>query len=122
MFAISCFHLETRSPNIPHHRCCCHHHHETHRSRGRKQEVEHATDSEIAELTKAVERLNERIDELGLYFTTNPALALTTDNTITAADVTLANNEQEVTDVTMQPTFDLTYENFSGGLMRSTLT
>jgi hypothetical protein len=59
---------------------------------------------------------------LGLYFTTNPALALTTDNTITAADVTLANNEQEVTDVTMQPTFDLTYENFSGGLMRSTLT
>lgn len=53
---------------------------------------------------------------MGLYFTTRPALALTTDDAITASDVTLANNEQEVTDVTMQPTFDLAYENFSGGI------
>lgn len=53
---------------------------------------------------------------LGLYFTTSPALALETDDAITADNVTLANNEQEVTDVTLQPSFDLDYENFSGGI------
>lgn len=51
-----------------------------------------------------------------LVLGTRPALALTTDDVITAADVTLANNEQEVTDVTLQPSFDLDYENFSGGI------
>jgi hypothetical protein len=64
MFAVSNSPLEAKNCSMPHHCCCCHHHHETHHSHGRKQEVEHATDSEIAELTKAVERLNERIDEL----------------------------------------------------------
>lgn len=53
---------------------------------------------------------------VGLFFSTQPVLALTTDDSITAADVTLANNEQEVTDVTLQPTFNLEYENFSGGI------
>lgn len=53
---------------------------------------------------------------LGLYFATKPSLALSTDDSITASDVTLANNEQEVTDVTLQPTFNLDYENFSGGI------
>lgn len=53
---------------------------------------------------------------LGVYLTSRPALALTTDDSITAADVTLANNEQEVTDVTLQPTFNVDYENFSAGI------
>jgi hypothetical protein len=53
---------------------------------------------------------------VGIHFTTRPTLALETDDAITASDVTLANNEQEVTDVTLQPSFDLDYENFSGGI------
>ncbi len=53
---------------------------------------------------------------LGMYLTSRPALALETDDAITASDVTLSNNEQEITDVTLQPTFDLDYENFSGGI------
>ena len=53
---------------------------------------------------------------VGIHFTTRPTFALETDDAITASDVTLANNEQEVTDVTLQPSFDLDYENFSGGI------
>lgn len=53
---------------------------------------------------------------LGIYLSTKPTVALQTDAGITAADVTLANNEQEVTDVTLQPSFDVDYENFSGGI------
>ena len=53
---------------------------------------------------------------VGIHFTTRPTLALETDDAITASDVTLASNEQEVTDVTLQPSFNLDYENFSGGI------
>lgn len=53
---------------------------------------------------------------LGLYLSSKPALALQTDDSITAADVTLANNEQEITDVSLQPTFNVDYENFSAGI------
>lgn len=53
---------------------------------------------------------------LSFYLGSRPALALETDDSITAADVTLANNEQEVTDVTIQPTFNVDYENFSAGV------
>jgi len=53
---------------------------------------------------------------VGIHLTTRPTLALETDDAITASDVTLANNEQEVTDVTLQPSFNLDYENFSGGI------
>lgn len=53
---------------------------------------------------------------LGLFLTSRPALALETDDAITAANVSLENNEQEVTDVTLQPTFNVDYENFSAGI------
>lgn len=55
---------------------------------------------------------------VGIMLTTQTgaAVAITTDDSITASDVTLANNEQEVTGVTLQPTFNIDYEDFSAGI------
>lgn len=38
--------------------CCCHHHHPP------ETKGEQASDSDVAELTQAIERLTDRIDEL----------------------------------------------------------
>lgn len=59
---------------------------------------------------------------IAYYRSTRPALALETDDNIGASDVTFGDNERGVTDVTLQPSLDFTYENFSAGIDEFDLT
>ncbi|MFB6196094.1 MAG: hypothetical protein ABEI80_07970 [Haloplanus sp.] len=44
--------------------CCCHHHRHHPPHEGETSGESNVSESEITELTRAIERLNERIDEL----------------------------------------------------------